>query len=272
VSRRRFWRGNFLFHDDPVYGGPGFKRFRPVVVDDRAGARPLTNSEIAAHRDWGDYSLEQYELGVDGFYDRVEDVLSPEKISARQVFLETVDALEEQVRGRVISVQNAIDYKKGHPGAIDMPEGAEIFETTGAWEDYSTPSRDMRLLIAIEVARTLPARLLRRKERWLVEQGKSIEQVATELEKLLEAESKKRIFEYQRSDGSTARLSLADVLARTRDLEMAYNPNDCPEIRWAAPEGSDEQKTCAYRAPASQTQRMEGHRPWFATRTRPPRP
>ena len=31
VSRRRFWRGNFLFDLDPALGSPGFKRFRPVI-------------------------------------------------------------------------------------------------------------------------------------------------------------------------------------------------------------------------------------------------
>ena len=31
VARKRFWRGNFLFADNPVLGSPGFKRFRPVV-------------------------------------------------------------------------------------------------------------------------------------------------------------------------------------------------------------------------------------------------
>ena len=29
ISRKRFWRGNFLFAHDPSLGSPGFKRFRP---------------------------------------------------------------------------------------------------------------------------------------------------------------------------------------------------------------------------------------------------
>ena len=35
VARKRFWRGNFLFAQDPALGGPGFKRFRPVVREER---------------------------------------------------------------------------------------------------------------------------------------------------------------------------------------------------------------------------------------------
>jgi hypothetical protein len=33
VARKRFWRGNFLYAQDPALGSPGFKRFRPVVLD-----------------------------------------------------------------------------------------------------------------------------------------------------------------------------------------------------------------------------------------------
>ena len=36
-----------------------------------------------------------------------------------------------------------------------MPDGPAIFETTGAWEDFATPSRDLRLLIAMDVVRKL---------------------------------------------------------------------------------------------------------------------
>ena len=31
VTRKRFWRGNFLFVHDPTLGSPGFKHFRPIV-------------------------------------------------------------------------------------------------------------------------------------------------------------------------------------------------------------------------------------------------
>src|SRR6185369_14164655 len=69
---------------------------------------------------------------------------------------EITAALEEQVRTRVKSVANGEDYVASHPGTIEMPSGAAIFETSGAWEDYATPSRDLRLLIAIDVVRNFP--------------------------------------------------------------------------------------------------------------------
>jgi len=42
-----------------------------------------------------------------------------------------------------------------------MPSGAAIFETIGPWEDYATPSRDMRLLIASMFLSSLPEQITR---------------------------------------------------------------------------------------------------------------
>ena len=66
------------------------------------------------------------------------------------------------------------------------------------------------------------------------------------------------------------RLRLMAVV-RDRGFEMAYNPNDCVEVRWAAPEGSTEMSTCRRHAPRDQRARMESYRSWFRTRHRPPR-
>lgn len=65
------------------------------------------------------------------------------------------------------------------------------------------------------------------------------------------------------------RLVLGDVIRRARELEVAYNPNDCMEVRWGAPYGSPEMRTCQRRAPAAQRALMDEYRTWFATRQRP---
>ena len=117
-----------------------------------------------------------------------------------------------------------------------MPDGAAIFETTGAWEDFSTPSRDLRLLIAIDVVRGFPDRVARRPERYAMPQGKSVADVKAELQSVLASELSARKFSYPRSDGSPWTLSVKDVIDRVAALEMAYNPNDCVELRWGAAE------------------------------------
>ena len=152
-----------------------------------------------------------------------------------------------------------------------MPNGAAIFETNGAWEDFSTPSRDLRLLIAIDVVRGFPDRVARRPERYAMPKDKSVAEVKAELRNVLASELATRKFSYTRSDGSAWTLALKDVVDRAADLEIAYNPNDCVEFRWGAPPESDEAATCKRHASAAQHAKMAKYRAWFHERRRPPR-
>jgi hypothetical protein len=272
VARKRFWRGNFLFAQDPALGSPGFKRFRPIVREKSGTLRRLTNAEIAKNPDYGDYSLEQSKLSVEDFYDRMDDVMSPAPLEPMRALKEAITALEEQVNARVASVENGRKYLVEGGREVAMPDGASIFETTGAWEDFATPSRDLRLLIAVDVVRGFPDRVARRPERYAMPSGKSAADVKAELEATLASELSTREFSYTRTDGSQWTLKLNDVLDRMPALEMAYNINDCAELRWGAPEGSEEAATCKRRAPAAQRAKMAGeYRAWFSERRRPPR-
>lgn len=271
VARKRFWRGNFLFAQDPGLGSPGFKRFRPILSSRGGGLRRLTNADIAANPDYADFSLEQSQLGVEDFYDRMDDVMSPAPLDPLQAMKEAITSLEEQVKTRVTSVENGRKYQTGGGREVMMPDGASIFETTGAWEDFATPSRDLRLLIAIDVVRNFPERVARRPERYAMPQGKTPADVKAELESVLATEMAGRKFSYLRSDGSEWTLALKEVVARAGDLEMAYNVNDCVELRWGAADGSEEAATCKRRAPSLQRSKMTEYRAWFKDRRRPPR-
>lgn len=270
VARKRYWRGNFLFALDPTLGYAGFKHFRPIVAE-RGRLRPLLNAEIEASSDYGDYSLEQYGLGVEGFYDRVDAAISPQPLDPVRAFRDTIDALDEQARARLTSVTNGEEYVAKNPGVIAMPEGAAIFETIGPWEDYATPSRDLRLLIALDVVRGYPAKVEAHPQRFALPSGTSPGDVRKQLDAMLGTEATARTFDYTRSDGSKWTFTLADLLARAAALEVGYNPNDCIERRWGAPSGSAELSTCRRRAPAEQIARMDGYRSWFSERRRPPR-
>ena len=78
---------------------------------------------------------------------------------------------------------------------------------------------------------------------------KSAADVKAELETTLASELAARKFSYTRTDGSQWTLALKDVLDRTSALEMAYNLNDCVELRWGAAEEQrrslDLQAACA---------------------------
>ena len=271
VARKRFWRGNFLFAQDPKLGGPGFKRFRPIVRGTDGVLRRLTNEQIAKNPQYADFSLEQGKLGVEEFYDRMDDVMSPSPLDPLRAMKEAITSLEEQVKTRVTSVENGRKFQNSGKGEATMPDGPAIFETIGAWEDFSTPSRDLRLLIAIDVVRTFPDRVARRPERYAMPAGKTAAAVKAELQSVLASELAARKFSYPRSDGSQWTLALKDAIERAGDLEMAYNPNDCVELRWGARAGSDEAATCRRQAPSAQRAKMTKYRAWFSERRRPPR-
>jgi hypothetical protein len=271
VARKRFWRGNFLFAQEPALGSPGFKRFRPVVRDRNGGLRRLTNAEIAKHPQYGDFSLDQARLEVETFYDRMDDVMSPAPLDPLRAMKEAITSLEEQVKARVTSVENGRKFQNSGRGEASMPDGAAIFETSGAWEDFATPARDLRLLIALDVVRGFPERVARRPERYAMPKDKSVADVKSELESVLVSEVAARKFSYPRSDGSPWTLALKDVLDRAAALEMAYNVNDCVELRWGALEKSDEASTCKRHASLAQRAKMTEYRAWFRERRRPPR-
>ena len=271
VARKRFWRGNFLFAQDPALGSPGFKRFRPIVRQNNGVLRRLSNDEIVKNSEYADYSLDQSKLGIEAFYDRMDDVMSPAPLDPLRAMKEAITSLEEQVKTRVTSVENGRKFQNSGRGAADMPDGAAIFETTGAWEDFATPARDLRLLIAIDVVRGFPDRVARRPERYAMPQEKSVADVKVELQSVLASEFSARKFSYTRSDGSAWTLALKDVVDRAGALEMAYNLNDCVELRWGASEKSAEASTCKSYAPGAQRAKMTKYRPWFHERRRPPR-
>ena len=149
-----------------------------------------------------------------------------------------------------------------------MPEGAAIFLTTGPWDDFATPSRDHRILVAIDTVLGFGKAVERNPTRYrttVAELPATLARLETERAALLTAKT----LTYTRSDGSAQILTMSDVVARSAALEVAYNPNDCPELRWGAPEGSPELATCNRRAPADQQARMEVYRAWFHARARP---
>jgi len=119
--------------------------------------------------------------------------------------------------------------------------------------------------------RGFPDRVARRPGRYAMPNEKSVADVKAELEGVLASELAARKFSYTRSDGSAWTLALKDVIDRATSLEMAYNLNDCVELRWGAPEKSDEASTCKRRASAGQRAKMTDYRTWFHERRRPPR-
>lgn len=273
IGRRTFWRGTFLFTSDTRDVGAGFKAFRPVVRDAETETyRELVNEELRPRAGHPPYSRDQYTGSTDDFYDAMEGLIDPHPLDPDTRLVGLVDALEESVIRRVVSVDNGEAYFREHPSAvIPMPDGIEIFATGGPWEDFSTPSRDMRLLIAFDTVTTFPAAVRRRPERYRIAETDTIDAVVSRLESRRDALLLERSFSYTRSNGEAQQLTLADLIARSEGIEVSWNPNDCVEIRWGAPDGSDEMSSCARHAPGDQLRLMATMRSWFHDRMRPVR-
>jgi cell wall-associated NlpC family hydrolase len=272
VGRRRFWPGSFLFDPDHSSGGAGFKAFRPWELDQASGQLVSPENRDLRDRRPAPFSKVQYQGSRDDFYDAMDALINPRPLDPEAMQVALIDALAETVSRRVTSVQNGEDFMRSRGFApISMPDGADIFLTAGPWEDYATPSRDLRLLVSIDTVVGFADAVARAPGRFGVRGGTAeVAAVVAAVRRRLASELAARRFSYVGSSGAEQSLTLAELVERQKQLEVAYNPNDCMEIRWGAPAGSSELAACARRAPADQTARMERVRTWFATRKRPP--
>lgn len=268
VSHKRFSKGSFIFN--PQVATDGFKAFRPIELRE-GGYAFVSNSEITVAKGRVPLSDAQAHFDYkDQFYDAVFAELNPEPVDPYKVLQAKVEVLYQAMLERIEAVQIGVDYMKEKDWSpVSMPRGAAIFQTSGPWETYSTPARDMRCFVALDDVMDFPGQAVKQSDLYTLEMRKDKDALQRELQRQRDDLLQEMTFQYKRSDGSDWTLSLLDVVSRQTDLEMAYNPNDCPETRWAAPEGSEEAETCQRRAPPEQLERMGLARHWFAKRSRP---
>ncbi len=253
VGIKRFWRGNFLFNTTGVIGEPGFKAFRPIVI--QAGQpRLLNNREIAADPAYANLSLEQKSMESAVFYDAMERLINPEGLDPEAAMLDLFKALHEQLIVRIESAGNGEAYMAAHPGTVITMPGtpAGVFQAGGLWEDYSTPNRDLRLLIAMDALLDFPARIVRSPGDYKLPAWKRPEKVREELLALSKKRAAELTITYTRSNGAPQTLSIAEILERRAAFEIGYNPNDGIEIRWGRrPEAKSSRAAGGGRRPAS---------------------
>jgi hypothetical protein len=271
VAVKRFWKGNFLFNTNGVVGEPGFKAFRPVV-EKNGKQLALTNEELIANSGFIPFSMQQWKMESGTFYLAMERLINPKPLDPEFALNDLVQALHEQLLVRVKSVATGEAYFQKHPGAvIPMPSSAKgVFITGGPWEDFSTPNRDLRLLIAMDAVLGFPERVARFPEDFDVPTQSSPDKLKTKLQSLLDKKVAELTISYTRTNGAEKQLTVKEILDRKDAFEMAYNPNDGVEIRWGAPINSDERSSCKRQASAGQRATMQKVRTWFVQRLHPP--
>jgi hypothetical protein len=271
IAIKRFWKGNFLFNTSEVVGEPGFKAFRPISYE-HGKLCLMPNEALNASAGFAPFSLQQRKMESEVFYHTLERNINPKPLDPEVALMDLIKALHEQLLVRVKSVANGEAYFKSHPGTlIPMPSNANgIFQAGGQWEDFSTPNRDLRLLIAMDAILGFPDRVVRSPGDFKISTLSSPEELKKMLQSLLELKVSELTISYTRSDGSSQELTLTEILKRREAFEMAYNPNDGIEIRWGAPENSDERATCHRQAPPTQQKTMQSVRKWFSKRLHPP--
>jgi hypothetical protein len=271
IGIKRFWKGNFLFNTSQVVGEPGFKAFRPITIKDGKLSQ-MKNEALTASAGTIPFSLQQRKMETDVFYHIMERLINPKPLDPETALLDLIQSLQEQLLVRVTSVANGESYMKSHPGVvIPMPSGVSgVFQAGGQWENYSTPNRDLRLLIAMDEVLDFPDRVLRSPEDFNFSGQGSPEQVKKKLLSVLDQKVSELSISYTNSNGSLQKLTVGELLKRRDAFEMAYNPNDGIEIRWGAPENSDERASCRRHAPLNQIEAMRSVRKWFHKRLHPP--
>jgi hypothetical protein len=271
IAIKRFWKGNFLFNTTEVVGEPGFKAFRPISFDNNK-LHLIPNEALTASSGFAPFSLEQRKMNSDDFYRTMERLINPMPLEPEAALMDLIQALHEQLLVRVKSVANGEEYFKAHPGTIiPMPTNANgIFLAGGQWENFSTPNRDLRLLIAMDAVLGFPEKVVGSPEDFKIAKQSSPEDLKNKLRNLLDKKVSGLTIRYNRSDGSPQELTVAEILKRRDTFEMAYNPNDGNEIRWGAPENSAERSTCHRQTPVNQQKTMQTARHWFNKRLHPP--
>ncbi|MBI5501462.1 MAG: hypothetical protein HY907_14550 [Deltaproteobacteria bacterium] len=271
ITYKRFAPSTFFYSPKARTGG--FKAFRRVLFEDGAFCF-ASNAALAEDPPATRYAVEQFAFAdAAAFHAHVAGLLNPYPPDPVLAFRDRMELLVELLVDRESAVRHAVEYMDSAGWVtVPIPDGAAIFATSGPWENYASPARDLRLLIAADELLGFPQLVRENPGLFRLPEGRTAAELDADVAAAWEQGLRELSFPYTRSDGSSWTLTLGDFLQRLAAFETAYTPNDCPEVRWGAPEGSDELSTCAHRAPAGQRRLMAGYRGWFSARRQPSGP
>ncbi len=263
VSLHRYVEGRLVYRAGR--GGVGFQWYRPTARLPNETYAPVSTVGLSrrpdAHLRPAPGEAQRTEAAFAETLDTLEDPQPREPVAR---YRELHDALLDALQTREQIVREGFQRRLAMPSDTPVPTSARmLFHGVGVWEADATPCRDLRLLGFLRNVASFPQAVESNPARYERPPGETPAALRSRLEALGAGWSDELGVTYIRSDGTPFRLSLREVNARRSLFEIAYNPNDCPEVRWGAPAGSEEQRSCTQRAPADQRRTMAGYRSWF---------
>lgn len=248
VSRTTFETRKEYVRSNPAHGS-GLKNWRPFRLE---GATLKDGRYIggrlvhARNADISDFSRVQF-YGTQGgsSHERAVFEISGQKLPyenfvryrlARAKIDPLVDfeaSLNEvcvMMHDRVRAVQAAVEaglHRQAHPRTIPQ----NIFTASGEWEDFSSPSRDLRLRAAfynIRVELQNQVRGLRANDPMIIRRPDLKNQLIAAYERV----AKSCNVTYVNSASQPVLLTFEDVMARL--VHLSFDPYHCPERRWGA--------------------------------------
>lgn len=247
--------GEALARGSAAQGG-GFRAWRSqrlessgrVVRETNANARYFDGTEQYARSFQVDGRTVNYHEWV-----RYQLSTNGSRVRPTEEFAEMLEALCIDIQNRVNAVESNQIAAESHPGSscsgrdfgscTGLP--SNIYGTDGAWESYSTPSRDARLKAAfrelhafiVDTTSALDAGEAR------IDYSGTVDSLVQDYMNIwVELGQSECAIAYENSSGGFVELDLDQIMDRLFDL--SFDPYHCPELRWGAEMGSSEMGTC----------------------------
>lgn len=222
VTRTRFGE---KFGWNTSFQAGGFRLYRPVKKT-LGGWRFVNRVEKLPH-----FSTEQFFFGED-YHLRVQlrltnQLINPIEELRRYIYEDTY----KEVKDRVAAVERGWAIAKKNP--IEISEN--IYYAQGPWEDYSTPSRDIRLRTSfLNIPKKSRAfiRLAELEPYSFVAFGRDAAVLKNALALMQSRAFAELTIHYRNSDDKLVELALSDIEKRL--FLLSFNPNHPPELRWGA--------------------------------------
>lgn len=200
----------------------GFRRFRPVELSSGRVAWATDNHQLPG------FSKEQY--AFENYHEEVKRRL-------RQTTIDPLVELERYIRedtfqevlDRVQAV--VLGWQVGKAHAIPIP--SNIYDAVGDWENFSSPSRDLRLRISML---NIPEKVRYYIDLWDEDPSQldtgcgSGRELGAALLELKERLFRNLSFQYTNSLGQPVVRTLQDVEGSL--FLLSFDPNHAPELRW----------------------------------------